>query len=160
MLATRRLYSVVVFAGLAAMVCAGCGDSKNGADGPDPKGEHGHEGPHGGHLIEIGDHEYHGEAVHDEAKGTVTIYILDKTAKKAHPIEAKEVVINIAHAGKAEQFKLAASPDAGDPEGKSSRFVSNDKHLHDDLHEKNAKARLVVSIGGKSYTAEIHHDDE
>ncbi len=45
----------------------------------------------------------------------MTIYILDSAAKTAVPIDAQELVINLVHDGKPEQFKLAASPDAGDP---------------------------------------------
>ncbi len=66
------------------------------------------EGPHHGTLIELGKEEYHAELVHDDKM--VTIYILDSAAKTAVPIDSLELVINLVHDGKPEQFKLAASP--------------------------------------------------
>ncbi|MAC56161.1 MAG: hypothetical protein CME31_26775 [Gimesia sp.] len=119
---------------------------------------HPSEGPHHGHLIELGKEEYHAEFVHNEKNGTVTIYILDGTAKKVVPIDAKEIVINLKHDGRGEQFKLAALPDEGDPVGQSSRFVSKDKELNEDLHAKDADARLALRIAGKSYSGKIEHD--
>lgn len=146
----------------------GCG----GGQQPDPNKpaahhegdghDHGHasEGPHRGTLVELGKEEYHAEVVHDDAAGTVTIYLLDSAAKKAVPIDAPEVLINLTHDGNAEQFKLAASPDQGDPEGKSSRFVSSDKELSEDLDAKGTKPQLVVVIDGKQFRGDIAHDHE
>ena len=125
-----------------------------------PSGHHEHpsEGPHHGALIELGNEEYHAELLHDEDEGTVTVYILDGSANNAVPIEAQEVTINLKHDGRGEQFKLAAAPMEDDPEGKSSRFVSNDAELGEDLHAEDAEARLVVRIGEKSYSGEVGHE--
>jgi len=122
--------------------------------------DHPSEGPHHGALIELGNEEYHAELVHDEDAGTVTIYILDGAAKTQLPIDATEVTINAKHDGKPEQFKLPASPDARDPQGKSSRFVSNDAELAHHLDEEGAEPRLVLSINGKSYRGTITHDHD
>lgn len=135
--------------------------AKTGANAHD-HGEHSHPstGPHDGLLIELGKEEYHGELVHDDDAGTVTIYILDHDAKDAVAIDAKELRINLKHDGKGEQFKLAAAPQDGDEKGKASRFVSKDKELGEDLDHEGAEARLVVEIGGKSFTGEIRHDHD
>jgi len=125
--------------------------------------EHGHpsEGPHHGSLIELGNNEkYHAELVHDETSGSVTIYVLDSAAKNAVPIEATEVRVNLSHDGEAEQFTLAASPDAGDPSGKSSRFVSTEEELAEDLDHDGTEAKLVITIGGKQYRGAIEHDHD
>lgn len=134
---------------------------QSGASGHNHE-EHAHPstGPHDGHLIELGKEEYHAELVHDDDAGTVTIYILDHDAKDAVAIDAKELRINLKHDGKGEQFKLAAAPQDGDEKGKASRFVSRDKELSEDLDHAGAEARLVVEIGGKSYTGEIKHDQD
>lgn len=159
--------------GLALAAVGGCSDSaappknaasKGGSSGASSGGadqhEHAHpdSGPHGGHLIELGNEEYHAELVHDEDAGTVSIFLLDGTAKKPVAIEAAEVVVNLKHGGKGEQFKLAAQAQDRDPKGKSSRFVSNDKELGEDLDAEGADARLVVEINGKSYTGEVSHE--
>lgn len=116
---------------------------------------HADHGPHGGDLVELGKEEYHAEVVHDDATGKVTVYVLGSDAKKAEPIEATTVTINVKHDGKGEQFQLAAAPQEGDGEGKSSRFVSEDKELAADLEHD---ARLVLEINGKSYSGAIKHD--
>ena len=127
-----------------------------------PAKEHDHpsEGPHHGSLIELGNEEYHAELVHDEANGTVTIYLLDSGAKGAVAIEATDVAINLKQDGKPAQFKLPAEPDAADTAGKSSRFASKDAELAKALDAEGAEPRLVVKIDGKSYTGKLAHDHD
>jgi hypothetical protein len=124
--------------------------------------EHAHpsEGPHGGSLIELGNEEYHAELVHDDAAGTVTIYVLDSAAKASVPIEATDVTINLTHEGRGEQFKLAAAADPSDPQGRSSRFVSSDTELAADLDREGAGAQLALTINGKPYRGAIEHHHE
>ena len=117
---------------------------------------HPSEGPHHGTLIELGKEEFHAELVHD-AK-SVVIYILDSAAKNAVPIDASEVIVNLLHDGKPEQFKLAAIADAGDLNGKSSRFQSNDVELATHIDDESASPKLSVSINGKAYRGVISHD--
>lgn len=124
--------------------------------------EHGHasKGPHGGDLIELGNEEYHAELVHDEKAGSVTVYILDSGAKTSVPIEAPEVMINLKHDGRGEQFKLAASANPGDAPGKSSRFASTEAELVKDLDHEGAEAQLVLTINGKPYRGALEHGHE
>lgn len=154
---------------LMAMIVAGC--SNDNSTGPETAGPpntmdsnagHAHptEGPHHGDLIELGNEEYHAEILHDEDAGTVTIYVLNGAATEQVPIDATEVTINAKHDGKPEQFLLTASPDAGDPQGKSSRFVSDDEELAHHLDEEGAEPRLVLTIDGKSYRGTISHDHD
>ena len=64
----------------------GCNDSAVKAPAPAATGEqhvegdghdHGHasEGPHHGHLIELGEEEYHAELTHDDATGKVRLFL-------------------------------------------------------------------------------------
>ena len=127
--------------------------------GHDDHEGHGHDhsaaGPHGGDLVELGEEEYHAEVVHEG--GGVTVYMLDGSAKNASPVDAAEVMINLVHDGKPEQFVLQASPDSGDPQGKASRFVSDDAELAQDL-DAGVEARLMVNVGGTPYNGQISHD--
>lgn len=118
--------------------------------------DHGETGPHGGALIELGGEAYHAELVHDEDGGTVTIYILDGSAKKVVPIEAKEITINAKSSEGPKQFVLTASPEEGEGE-RASRFVSSDAELGEALDREGADPRLVVMIEGKSYTGRVVH---
>lgn len=130
------------------------------ADTVETAHNHPSEGPHHGALIELGAEEYHAELLHDEDSGTVTIYILDRAAKETISIAAAEITINMKRDGNAEQFTLRALADAGDPIGQSSRFVFEDDHLGEDLHAEDAEATLVLSIDGKSFRGDIHHDHD
>jgi hypothetical protein len=153
--------SLVSFALSAALVgLAGCDGPQRKPDGSAAVHNHPTKGPHGGALIELGSEEYHVEMVHDDAAGTVTFYVLDSKAEKAVPISAAEVVVNLKHAGKPEQFKVPAQADTGDPAGKSSRFVSKDKELAEDLDAEGADAELVLSIDDKPFRGKIAHHHE
>lgn len=122
---------------------------------PPTVGTHPTHGPHGGELIELGNEEYHAELIHDDA--SVTIYILDGAATTAVPIEATEIHVNLKHDGQPEQFILAAVPDEGDPQGRSSRFESSDAELAGHLDEEGAEPQLVVVIAGSSYRGSMEH---
>lgn len=123
--------------------------------------DHGHdhptEGPHHGDLIELGNEEYHGELVHGKGD-TVTVYILDGSAKKVFPIEAESVTINYTHDSQAHQRELAAAPDKDDPDGKSSRFQLQDEALAKFVDSHGATGRLVVNINGTQYSGKFECD--
>ncbi len=153
---------------LSLMLLAGCDNGGQPSHANKPAGkspaaveEHAEHGPHDGDLVELGNEEYHAEIVHGKA-GQITIYVLDDKAAKAVPIEASEIVINLSHDGKAEQFKLPAAALKSDPSGQSSRFALKDPELASDLDAESTSAKLVVMINGKSYTGKIehHHDDK
>jgi hypothetical protein len=120
--------------------------------------EHAHEagGPHGGAIVELGEH--HAEVVHDDAAGTVTVYILDGAATTNVPVDATEATINVTHDGQGEQFTLAASPLEGEPAGRSSRFVSSDADLSEDLDHEDTTAVFVITIDGQQTRGNIEHD--
>jgi hypothetical protein len=169
-----RQYSLLMlsFCTVLALSFAGCGKSSDQAtssggaetSAPPATVEAGHdhpsEGPHGGSLIELGNEEYHAELVHDEQAKTVTIYILDSAAKMSVPIDATDVAINLKHEGRGEQFKLAASADQNDAQGKSSRFLSSEAELAEDLDREGAEAELVVTINGKPYRGALEHEHD
>ncbi len=145
---------------------AGCGGPSQDYH-PIPKGvkvqdqPHEHEhGPHGGHLVELGEEEYHAEIVFDEKAHRIIIYILDSTAKKPSPIDAKELTLKLAIDGKTESFAVGAVPQASEPQGKSSKFelagnADIKSHIKD---EEDLKGSVNVTIGGKSYSGPIKHE--
>jgi hypothetical protein len=146
---------------LLALALVGCNSSAPTA--PVAETEHAHEhtsGPHGGDILELG--EYHGELVHDDAAGTVTVYILDGAAAENVPVDAKEAVFNITREGLGKQFTLAAAPVEGEPEGFSSRFVSSEAELMTELDNEGTAAIFAVTINGEPHNAmvEHHHDHD
>jgi len=151
-------YSALCLTLSAALVgAAGCGKVPVKPTGSAAVHNHPAKGPHGGSLIELGKEEYHVEMLHDDATHTVTFYVLDASATKAVPIDATEVVVNLKHGGKPEQFKVAAKADTTDLAGKSSRFVSTDKELAEDLDAEGADAELVITIGATQFRGKIAH---
>ncbi|MEX2139098.1 MAG: hypothetical protein WD894_07550 [Pirellulales bacterium] len=150
--------------GLAAFV--GCGDTKQTADkdGKSPptkqqakqhEHEHEHEGPHGGHVIELGGGGYHAELTHDDQTKVFGVYLLDGDAKKPITSEDKELVVNLTVAGEPQQYTLTAAPQAGDPEGQSSRYELKDEKLVEAWDAPKTKGRLRINLGGKSYAGDI-----
>ena len=161
-----KLFVKMTTLALSAALFASGGCSRQAPADPQSSGssaisdQHDHSavGPHHGDLIELGS-EYHAEILHDET-GTVTLYVLDSSATQQVPIDATAATINAMHAGQPVQFQLAASPDTGDPEGKSSRFIATDEALAHCLDDEDAEPRLVISIGGKSYRGSIAHSHD
>lgn len=148
---------------LAMVAWVGCNNSANngGAKQVAQHEDHAHpeEGPHHGHLIELGAEEYHAELTHDDATKTVTVYLLDSSAKKAVAIAETELVVNLVVDGAPRQAKLAAAPQEGDPAGQSSRFSLTDEKLLDALEAPKTTGRINVTIGGKPYTGQIEHHE-
>lgn len=161
-----QLHASLVCTGLTAcLVLTGCGKGPGSVESSPPPAtvdahDHPTEGPHHGSLIELGNEEYHAELVHDEQTGAITVYILDSSAKRAVPIDATELTVNLSHDGQAEQFSLAASPESSDPPGQSSRFASSDAQLAEGLDHEDAQAQLVASINGKQFRGNISHDHD
>lgn len=144
------------------LACSGCGSGSHESAHAHPaqSTEHAHptEGPHGGHLVEIGNEDYHAEVSHDEDARSLTIYILDRSAKNPVAIDSQELTINLSDGGKAEQYKVSALPDSGDPSGRSSRFVSSDPELGKNLDTEGNNAQLVVEIAGTQYRGAMKHE--
>ena len=156
---------------------SGCGDASKAPESKstdahaghdhDAHADHDHddaaEGPHGGHLVILGDHEYHAELVHDEKTQTVTVYLLDAAAKQPVVVRLPEITLQLLRDGKFAKYVLKAAPGAGDAEGTASKFESVDAALAEALDDDHVQGRLQVTIDGKSYSGTIEHhghDDE
>lgn len=166
---TRPHTFVYLFAAvLAGVGLVGCGSSNNSTANK-PK-EHSHEhdhhhhddhGPNGGHVLELGEEEYHAEWIYDEESGNVKIIILDGEMKKEVPIAATEVLIETKVAGKDNAYKLAASNPTAGEKPTATRFEIEDKALVTALKAagKGVTANFKADINGKLYSAKIEHHD-
>jgi hypothetical protein len=142
-------------------VVAGCGEKSKKVTKTDKQGsnagmqdDHHHEGPHGGHVIEL-EGGYHAELTHDDDTKLVAIYLLGGDAKKPVMTEDKDLMINLTVDGKPQQYTLTAAPQAGDPEGQASRFELKDEKLVDSWDAPKSTGRVEVDIGGKRYSGDI-----
>ncbi len=112
------------------------------------------EGPHGGHLIVLGDEEYHAELLHDEGTHTVTVHLLDAAGKNPVSADAPEVTLQLFQDGQFVDYRLKAS----EPQAGASELSLADEALCDMLlHAEQLRGRLQVSIAGKQYTGIIEH---
>src|SRR5437867_2390784 len=130
---TTKTSLIVSFAAVVGIWLAGCNSTANhtektlkGGAAHDHEHDHAHHGPHNGHLMEIGEEEYHAEWTHDES-GKVTFYILDSGAKKEVPIAAEEITIDVKIGENAPKtYKLQA---VNPTDGKSAAFEIVDKQF-------------------------------
>jgi hypothetical protein len=112
------------------------------------------EGPHGGHLIELGGEQYHAELLHEGATNTVTVHILDTTGKQEVAIDDPEIVLQLFKSGEFLSYRLRPAGAAGS----SSEFSLADGQLCDLLqHSEEIRGRLSVTISGQDYVGMIEH---
>ena len=135
--------------------------------GPDGKGhdEKGHDhshahGPHDGHIVEIGNEEYHAEWTHAD-DGTVTVYVLDAEMKNEVPIAAESITIDLKIGETSKSFTLEAVERSEGDMPKTAKFQVLDKGLVEVLKGLGGSvtATLKLDINGKPYEAAITHDD-
>lgn len=76
LLSNLRALRQIALASVFALLLAGCGQGGGSAGGG-----HAHSAPHGGQLVEVGDHAYNLEFVLDREAGKLTAYVLDGHAE-------------------------------------------------------------------------------
>lgn len=87
---------------------------------------HHHEAPHGGTLVEIGDHFAFLELVHDADAGSLTLYVLDGHAEKALRVTHPALTLRLEQPGAAPvtlELKARARAITGETVGDTSEFV-------------------------------------
>lgn len=122
-------------------------------------GEHGHgEGPHEGTLADWGGGAYHVEFTVSHPKQEATVYILGSDEKTASPIAAQEIQLTIVDP--AMDVTLKASPQEGDPEGQSSRFVGNHESLGVVQEYEGTISGVIEETPYTGSFKEVAHDHE
>ena len=156
----------------AVVVLAGCGAQEESdssqvvdMDGPPPMMEgveddahaHGDQGPHGGHLIELGrNHKYHAEIVEVDDDQSVLIYLLDTNMNNLS-VDDSEVLMNIVRDGEVSTFKFEPAKAADG--SRASHFVSQSADLFGMLHtEHEIMGKLNVKIEGVPYAGQLAHE--
>ncbi|MDA1050168.1 MAG: hypothetical protein O3C40_06775 [Planctomycetota bacterium] len=133
----------------------------NEPGGHDHAHDHSHEavGPNGGHLVELGDEEYHIEWTHDDETGLVTLYILDSDAKTLLPLTSDAITIT-AKVQKPIEYQLAAVDASGDPPA-SAKFELKSPELIVGLQfaGQGTDVSVAVTIDGKPYRGVFEHHD-
>ena len=86
--------------------------------------QHAHAAPHGGTLIELGEHAFNVELVRDAATGKLTAYLLDGHAENFVRVSAPSFEITATVAGAKKTLTLVAVANAatGEKIGATSQF--------------------------------------
>ncbi|MCA9269017.1 MAG: hypothetical protein KDA41_11130 [Planctomycetales bacterium] len=155
-----------LFSLLTLLVISGCPSAGPNVEpaGPSHEDAHAHAlGPAGGHLLELGDEEYHVEWTHDDENGVLTFIIRDADAKDEVPIDAEEIIVDLTapdETGAAHQTEVKiAAVGRTDENPRTARFELTNKIMMANIVEnEKAKAVLRVTIDGKPYSAEIEHE--
>lgn len=123
--------------------------------------EHEHaEGPNGGHVLEVGEEQYHLEVVFDEKGRTLTAFVYGPDAKTAYPIEVETIDFDQEVDDKEHEIPLAAKPLDGEPKGKSSRFVAEGKAIPDSIKkESDLEGHFHLDIGDDHFHVDLEHGD-
>lgn len=116
-----------------------------------PHHRHGEAGPHGGPLADWGDGAFHLEVVANRDDETVTVYALDRWAKRPKPIDARPLTLTLKTVPET-MVRVDPVPEAGDPAGRSTRFTARHPVFR-------TEARLVGTVsgtaGGTAYSGDL-----
>jgi len=118
---------------------------------------HHHEAPHGGHLIELGDHKYNAEVLLEGEPKQLVVYVLDAHAENPVAIESEAIVFAVEEG---EPITLKPQPQEGDSEGKSSKFVAGGETVDAFGDIEDVHGSIQVTIEGTEYTGELSHDHD
>jgi hypothetical protein len=123
-------------------------------------GDQQHTAPHGGHLLELGDHALHVEIVFDQATRKLTAYVLGPHAEEAVAVAGAGPRLVLKTESGESELTLKALPETSDPDGKSSRFeLGADQLPASILHEEDLEGTLHLEVDGQKYDAVIEHDE-
>lgn len=123
--------------------------------------EHEHEhGPNGGHLLEVGEEQYHLEVVFDDKARTMTAFVLGPDAKTPFPIEGETIDFDLEVGDKEHEIPLAAKPLEGEAKGKSSRFVAEGKAIPEAIKaEDDLNGHFHLDVGDDHFHVDLEHGD-
>jgi hypothetical protein len=107
---------------VCAVALAGCGKKSDQAAGK--SGGHVHVAPHGGTLVELGDHAYNLELVRDAAAGKLIVYVLDGHAEHFVRIKSPAIELIAMPGGNYTplSLKAVANSATGETVGDTSQF--------------------------------------
>jgi type IV pilus biogenesis protein CpaD/CtpE len=119
-----------VLAVLLLALTGGC-SKRDGAS--TSSGGHTHRAPHGGTLVEVGDHAYNIELVRDAAAGKLTAYVLDGHAENFIRINVPAIELVAITGGEKRPLTLRAVANSatGETVGDTSQFEAQADWLKD-----------------------------
>lgn len=119
---TLRFTSLACIVLSASFLIAGC--SKHSDEKEAGHAHHAHKAPHGGTLVEIGEHAYAVELLRDRSAGKLTAWILDAHAENFIRLKIPALQLVAMPGGKYTPLSLqaVANPATGETVGDTSQF--------------------------------------
>ena len=155
---------------LALFLVLGCQESPSPppsgpGEGQHPEDHHDHDhgalGPHGGHVLVLGDEQYHAEWTHDDKSGEIAIYLLDADIKEDVATTAELITIATTIREETQTYELAAdNQDQADPP-RASRFKTTNPNLLTALKQAGSgvDAQVRVVIDGSLFRGTFEKHD-
>lgn len=97
-------------------------DAAKSSAGEAPSHGHAHTAPHGGLLVEVGDHQFNVELVLERETGRVTAYILDGHAENFVRIAQPAIELRLREPARGLMLQAVANPATGETVGSTSQF--------------------------------------
>lgn len=121
--------------------------------------DHGAEGPHGGHVIELGDEAAHLEVTMGDDR-TITLYVLGADMETPLPVGVADVIFDLEDENDEEtELELTAQPLEGEEEGHSSVFLVKGENVPEAIDDiEKLHGHVHVTIDGTEYEGELAHD--
>jgi len=121
--------------------------------------DHGHEGPHGGHVIEIGEEVAHVEVKMADNR-TITFFVLGPDVETAVPVAVEDILFELEGEGDEEiELELTPTPLAGEQEGHSSVFIVKGEIVPEAIVDiEKLHGHVHITIDGTPYEGHLKHD--
>ena len=112
---------------LVPLLAIGCGRSHDHAHDKAANGDahghgHAHTAPHGGQLVEVGDHQFNVELVLDRETGRLAAYVLDGHAENFVRIVQPAIEVRLKDPARGLLLTAVANPATGETVGNTSQF--------------------------------------
>ena len=124
---------MIAFALVSLGFFCGCERRSDHAEGAGAAPIHRHSAPHDGILVEVGEHQFNVELVHDAATGTLTLYTLDAHAENFVRTAMPAIELSVAVGGQARALTLlpVANAATGETVGATSQYQVQAEWLKD-----------------------------
>ena len=121
---STRLLPILAAVALLATACSKSDHAAHDHEKKSAPSAHVHVAPHGGVLVEVGDHAYNVELLRDDASGKLTAWVLDAHAENFVRIKAPAIELVAMPGGKFTPLSLAAvaNPATNEKVGDTSQF--------------------------------------
>jgi hypothetical protein len=149
---------------VCSLVLAGCGKPEARSEKAPAAAGHVHVAPHGGTLVEVGEHQFNLEFLFDESRGVLQAWFLDAHAENFVRVALPDFEVAATSGGKnyALTFAPVANAVTGETAGDTAQFEAAAPWLRDaKAFDGVVKAITVrgVSFSGIAFDFPLNHDD-